>query len=461
MNGTDQSAAAVARPGEPAFAAATAVFNLAAPVRPAAAVTVRTADQVRAALRHAEAEQLWVRVHTSGHAASSARPMDGSLLIRTEPAGPVEVDPQTRTARIPAGTRWGAVVEAAARHGLAAPHGSSPTVGAVGYLLRGGISFYGRRAGLAVNSVRAVELVTPDGELRRVDGTADPELFWALRGGGGGLGVVTAVEIGLFPAARVVTGAAFWPAVHGPELLSRWLRWTRDAPSAVTTALRVLNFPAVPGIPPVLTGGPVVCLAGVVLGPTADDLATAEAQAEELLGPLRAVAEPVFDTWCTTTPPAVVRTHMDPTDPVPVVGDHLLLSELDGQGAEVFLQVLGEGSGSPLVNAELRQLGGALAVPDPDGGALSHLEAAFAFTAGGLAVDPVATAAIRSHCAKVRSALAPWDSGWTAPTLVERLDQPQRHLSPEAVERLDRIRRRVDRSGRFRHDVPPGASARY
>ncbi|MFG2905147.1 FAD-binding oxidoreductase [Kitasatospora sp. NPDC048286] len=451
----------VSLPGERAYAAATAVFNLAAPVRPAAAVTVRTVEQVQAALRHAHRAGRWVRVHTTGHASSSARPMDDALLIRTEPAGPVVVDPVARTARVPAGTRWGAVVEAAAEHGLAAPHGTSPTVGVVGYLLRGGISFYGRRAGLAVNSVRAIELVTPDGEFRRVSAIADPELFWALRGGGGGLGVVTAVELALFPAARVVTGAAFWPAAYGPELLSRWLRWTGDAPETVTTAFRVMNLPAVPEIPPVLTGGPVICLAGVVLSPTEDGLATAERQAADLLGPLRAVCEPVLDTWCTTTPPAVVRTHMDPTDPVPVLGDHLLLSELGPDGAETFLKVLGEGSGSPLVNAELRQLGGALAVPDPNGGALSHLDGAFAFTAGGLAVDQVTTAAVRAHCAEVRSALTPWDTGRTAPTLVERLEQPQGHLSAAAVARLDRVRHRVDPAGWLRHDVPPGSSNRY
>ncbi|MFD4660029.1 FAD-binding oxidoreductase [Kitasatospora sp. NPDC058444] len=451
----------VALPGERAFAAATAVFNLAAPVRPAAAVTVRTAEQVQAALRHAQRAGRWVRVHTTGHASGSARPMDGSLLIRTEPAGPVVVDPVARTARVLAGTRWGEVVEAAAKYGLAAPHGTSPTVGVVGFLLRGGISFYGRRTGLAVNSVRAIELVTPDGEFRRVSATADPELFWALRGGGGGLGVVTAIEIALFPAARVVTGAAFWPAAHGPELLSRWLSWTRDAPEAVTTAFRVMNLPAVPEIPPALTGGPVVCLAGVVLSPTEDGLATAERQAADLLGRFRAVAEPVLDTWETATPPAVVRTHMDPADPVPVVGDHLLLSDLGADGAEAFLRVLGEGSGSPLVNAELRQLGGAIAVPDPDGGALSHLDAAFAFTAGGLAFDPATTAAARAHCAEVRSALTPWDTGRTAPTLVERLEQPQGHLSAADVERVDRVRHRVDPAGWQRHDVPPGASARY
>ncbi|MDN3292793.1 FAD-binding protein [Streptomyces ficellus] len=461
MTRTELPAVTIARPGQAPFAAATAVFNLAAPVRPAAAVTVRTTAEVRAAVRHAVSERLWVRPLTSGHASSSGRPMHDSLLIRTEPAGPVEIDTTTRVARVPAGTRWGAVVEAAAEHGWAAPHGTSPTVGVVGYLLRGGISVYGRHTGLAVNAVRAIELVTADGAARRVDATTEPELFWALRGGGGGFGVVTAVEVALFPAARVLTGAAFWPAAHGPELLTRWVRWTRDAPATVTTAMRVMNLPDAPGVPPELTGGPVVCLTGTVLGPTERDLVTARLRADQLLGPLRDVAEPLLDTWSVATPPAVVHAHMDPTDPVPVAGDHLLLSGLGQDGIETFLRLLGEGSGSPLVNAELRQLGGALAEHCPNGGALSRLQAAFAFTAGGLVVGPGDEAAIRAHCAKVRAALAPWDTGWTAPTLVERLDQPQRHLPPDAVARADRVRRRIDPSGIFRHDIPPGASARY
>lgn len=461
MNGIEPPVVTIARPGQAAFAAATAVFNLAAPVRPAAAATVRTTEEARAAVRHAVSERLWVRPHTSGHASSTARPMHDSLLIRTEPPGPVEIDAQSRTARVPAGTRWGAVVEAAAEHGLAAPHGTSPTVGVVGYLLRGGISVYGRHTGLAANTVRAIELVTADGRLRRVDATSDPELFWALRGGGGGFGVVTTIEIGLFPAARVITGAAFWPAAHGPDLFSRWVRWTQDAPWTVTTALRVMNLPNAPGIPLALTGGPVVCLTGAVLSGTEHDLATAQLRAEDLLGPLRAVAEPLLDTWCLAVPAAVADAHMDPTDPVPVAGDHMLLSQLDQDGVDAFLRVLGAGSRSPLVNAELRQLGGALAAHDPNGGALSRLDAAFAFTAGGLVVDPTAHAAIRTHCAKVRSALAPWDTGWTAPTLVERLDQPQRHLPPDAIARVDSVRRRIDPSGVFRHDIPPGASVRY
>ncbi|MFF5207155.1 FAD-binding oxidoreductase [Streptosporangium sp. NPDC000396] len=458
MTMVDDRNTSIALPGDPAFEAATQVFNLFAPARPAAAVTAHTIDQIRAAIRYAESEGLPVRVHATGHASAAVRPMHGAVLIRTRMSGGVDIDAQRRVARIPAGTRWGEVVEAAAAHGLAAPHGSSPTVGAVGYLLRGGLSFYGRKVGLAVNSVRAIELVTADGELRRVNASSDPELFWALRGGGGGFGVVTAVEIDLFPAAQVITGAAFWPAVHAERLLSAWRRWTLDAPREVTTSLRVMNLPPLPQIPPALAAGPVVSVDGAVLSATGDS-ADARRHAEDLLGPLRSVADPVLDTWQLTTTSAVLQAHMDPTDPIPVVGDHMLLGELGDDGAAAFLRVVGEGSGSPLVVAGLRQLGGAYSTPSPAGGALDHLDAHYSYAGSGAAFDPDTAEALKSHCAKVRTALGPWDTGRTTPSFVESFEQPQRHLSPERVRIADRVRARVDPSGRFRDDIAPNATA--
>jgi hypothetical protein len=449
----------VALPGDPAYADATQVFNLFAPAEPVAAVTAYSVEHVRAAIRYARAEQLPVRVHTTGHAAAAARPMRGAVLIRTSLGGGVEIDTGRRVARIPAGTRWGEVVEAAAPHGLAAPHGSSPTVGAIGYLLRGGMSFYGRKAGLAVNSVRAIELVTADGELRRVDAVADPELFWALRGGGGGFGVVTAIEIALFPAAKVITGAAFWPAVHADRLFSAWRRWTLDAPEEVTSSARVMNLPPIPQIPLALRSGPVVSVDGAVLCAGGDDFATASGYAEDLLGPLRAVAEPVLDSWQATVPSAVLKAHMDPEDPVPVVGDHMLLGELGDDGIAEFLRVTGEGSGSPLIVAGLRQLGGRFAVPDPAGGALSHLEARYSYAGSGVAADPALAEALKTHGAKVRAALSRWDTGRTAPSFVESFEQPQGHLTEAQIVEVDRVRARVDPGGLFRDDISPQATA--
>lgn len=455
MTTFDEQDAGIALPEDPAYVAATQVFNLAAPVAPAAAVTARTVEQIRAAITYAKSAGLKVRVQTTGHSAGSAKPMDDAILVRTELDGEVHVDTERRIARIPAGTQWKAVVEATAPHGLTAPHGSAGTVGVVGYLLRGGISFYGREHGLAVNSVRAIELVTADGDLRRVDADNDPELFWALRGGGGGFGVVTAIEVDLFATTSVVTGTAFWPAVHARTLLSLWEKWCRDAPTAVSTSFRLLNLPPFPDIPPELTGGTMVCVDGVILG--AD--AVAQRYADDLLAPLRAVAEPVMDTWHATTTHAVLETHMDPDEPVPAQGDHFLITELGEEGIAEFLRVLGEGSGSPLVMAGLRQLGGAMAVPDPEGGALTHLDAAYVYSGAGIPMDPEVAATIAEHLALARSALSRWDTGQTAPTFVESAVQPQGHLSAADIERVDAVRSRIDPRGLFRGDVMTSTSA--
>jgi len=156
-------------PGTAGYREATAVFDTFAPVQPDEAVIADSVGSVAAAITRARSRGLDVEVISTGHASALADRMSGVLLVRTVPSGPVEVDPQARRARIPAGTRWGAVAEAAAQYGLGAVHGSSPDVGAVGFLLKGGLSFYGRRLGLAANSLRAVELVGADGQLHRVD----------------------------------------------------------------------------------------------------------------------------------------------------------------------------------------------------------------------------------------------------------------------------------------------------
>ncbi|MFC7613510.1 hypothetical protein ACFQV2_07725 [Actinokineospora soli] len=186
--------------------------------------------------------------------------------------------------------------------------------------------------------------------------------------------------------------------------------------------------------------------------------AAAREHAADLLGPLRAIAEPVMDTWHETTPSAVLATHMDPEEPVPAMGDHLLLSDLGAEGAAEFLRLVGEGAESPLVLAGLRQLGGALAVPDPAGGALSHVDAPLLYSAAGIPMDPESTAAIAAYLAKVRAALAPWDTGRTAPTFVESPHQPQRHLDDDRIAAVDAVRARVDPDGLFAGDIATNAT---
>nr|WP_042180156.1 FAD-binding protein [Kibdelosporangium sp. MJ126-NF4]CEL14228.1 probable oxidoreductase [Kibdelosporangium sp. MJ126-NF4]CTQ88596.1 probable oxidoreductase [Kibdelosporangium sp. MJ126-NF4] len=442
----------VALPGEPGFVAAAAVFNSFAVAEPAAAATVRTPAQAVAAIRYARDRGLGVRVHSTGHGAGAARPVRGGMLIKTTMDGSATVDPRRRVVRVPAGTPWHNVIEATEPHGLTAAHGSSGTTGVVGYALRGGLSVYGRMAGLAANGVRAVELVTADGEHRRVDASNDPELFWALRGGGGGFGVVTAIELALFPVTTVITGAAYWPGSLADRLLDTWLGWARHAPLTVTTSVRVMNLPDVPDVPRELAGRTTFAVDGVV---HADQLDAARRNAEELLGPLRAIGKPVLDTWQEGVPSAVLRAHMDPSEPLPFVGDHLLLDELDATGAARFLEAAGEGSGTPLVAAGLRQLGGAYSEPPEPGGVLDRVAASYSYAGSGLALGPDAVDALRAHCARTRSLLDPWNTGWVVPSFVEDFRQPQRHLSVEQAAAVDRVRARVDPDGLFRSDISP------
>ena len=442
-------------PGTPGYGEATAVFNIFAPVQPDEAVIADSVNSVVAAITRARSRGLDVAVISTGHASSMADRMSGALLVRTVASGPVEVHPEARRARIPAGTRWGAVAEAAARYGLACLHGSSPDVGAVGYLLRGGLSFYGRRFGLAVNSLRAVEMVAADGHLHRVDADHNPSLFWAIRGGGGGFGVVTAVEIELFDAAGVWTGAAWWPVSDAGPLLEAWTAWTRSAPREVTTSFRILRLPPLPGVPESLTHGPVVCLDGVALATTSAEVPDVSAKIDDLLGRMRGVATPLLDTWHAATTLDVPHTHMDPRDPLPAVGDHMVLDDLDSGGQRAFLSTADATSQSPLVFSELRQLGGAFADVAADGGAIDHLEGAYCYYALAIPADEGQAAVMRRYLGQARTALAQWDTGSVVPNFVEDRDNPGRWMSEERAGFVDLVRRGIDPDGLFRRGVWP------
>ena len=161
----------------------------------------------------------------TGHNAPALGDLAGTVLLKTHRLRGVTIDPAAQTARAEAGAIWIEVVEAAAEHGLAALAGSSPDVGVVGYTLGGGLSWLARKHGIGANQVVAVELVTADGEFRRVDRENDPDLFWALRGGGGAFGVVTAIELNLFPLTEVYAGHLFFPVERAAEVL----RWTEAA----------------------------------------------------------------------------------------------------------------------------------------------------------------------------------------------------------------------------------------
>ncbi|GAA3551731.1 FAD-binding oxidoreductase [Microlunatus spumicola] len=444
----------LARPGDPRYDEAVATYNLASPLHPSAALTARSTDDVVAAVRAARRAGLAVRSQSTGHGAGSQASLDGTVLVRTALDVPVRVDPDARTAHVPAGATWADVVTAAEPYGLAALHGSSPTVGVVGNVLGGGISFYGRGHGVAANHVRSITLVLADGRPVVADADHEPELFWALRGGGGGFGVVTEIEVELIEMTAVVTGGTFWDASDAAVVATLWEAWTAAAPTAATTSLRLMNLPPLPGVPPMITGRQVLVLDGAVQVPRAADLDLAHRVVADLLEPLRAAATPVLDTWHVASPSRLTLTHLDPPDPIPYRGEHALLHPLGAAGVARFVEAAGPGSGTTIVSAELRQLGGAFAAPERPGGAFDCTDAAFAYVGLGLAT-PDGAGATADDLARIAVATGPWRTGFTAPTFVEGRTQPQRTFDDATVARVDAVRRTVDPDGVFAGGVAP------
>ncbi|GAB7038976.1 MULTISPECIES: FAD-binding protein [Catenuloplanes] len=429
-------------PGTPEYVAAGAAFQLAAPVDPAGAFTARSVADVTDAVAAARRAGRPLRVHTTGHALGRAAPLTGSLLVRPIIDAPVEVDPGTRTARVPAGKTWADVLTETLPHGLTGLHGSSGTVGVIGYLLGGGLSFYGRRFGLAANAVRSFTVVRADGAVVEADATRHPELFWALRGGGGGFGVVVAAEIDLVPMHAVVTGMAVWDAADAPRIAPAWQRWARTAPPEITTSLRMLSLPPLPTLPPHLAGRRVLALDGAVTATTQADLPAAVRVADELLSPLTALAAPVSNTWAPAAPAAVPLVHLDPPRPVPFRSGSALVDELDEAGWAAVCN-----AGPSLLALEFRQLGGAFAAPAAGGGALDRFAAPLLHYAVGLAGDDTAR-----DLRAVRAAIEPYRTGYTAPNFVEHADAPQRTFDDDVRDRVDRVRRAADPDGLFRGD---------
>jgi FAD/FMN-containing dehydrogenase len=242
------------RPGAPDWDTVRAAWHLAVDQRPAAVALVRSAGDVVTVMDAARKLGLRVTGQSTGHNAAPLGDLSDTILVKTSAMRSVVVDPAARIARLEAGAWWMDVTEAAAEHGLAALAGSSGDVGVAGYSLGGGLSWLVRSHGLAANSVVALEVVTADGQHRRVDAEHESDLFWALRGGGGSFGIVTALELRLFPLTEVYAGVLFFPVERAQEVLQAWRRWVPGVPDAVTSVGRILKFPPLPDLPPHLSG---------------------------------------------------------------------------------------------------------------------------------------------------------------------------------------------------------------
>lgn len=373
-------------PGEPGYVELATPWNVGVSTTPAAVVAAETAQDVAEAVRFAAHIGIAVAVQATGH--GIADPMAGALLVHTGRLGECFVHPQG-WARVGAGVRWRAVLDAAAPYGLAPLCGSAPAVGVIGYTTGGGVGPVARTYGAASDRVKAFELVTGDGELRRVTPETDPDLFWGVRGGKGALGIVTAMEFDLVPLAEVYGGALFFDGADAPSVLHAWREWCAGLPEQATTSVALLRLPPLPSVPPPLAGRLTVAVRFVWTG------------------------------------------------------------ESD-RGARL-LAVAGSASDSPLNIVELRQLGGAFARPPARESALCHRDAAFSLLTIGLNTLEIRDEVVR-HSGAVRAALRSWATGGALPNFGTAAGGQRlaRSYDPSTLRRLTDLAKRYDPSGVFR-----------
>ena len=225
----------------------------------------------------------------TGHNAGPLGSLEGTVILNTSALTGVSIDAGARRVRVGAATKWEKVTPRLSELGLAGLHGSSPDVGIVGYSLGGGIGWLARKHGMQTNAVTAIELVTAEGHLVRTDPVREPELFWALRGGGGNFGVVTAIEFGVLPLRELYAGAMFFPLEQTADVFHAWNELLPALPEEITSWANVIHFPPLPEIPEPVRGRSYAIVMAAFLG--------SEADGRKLLRPVRPAAPPSSDEF--------------------------------------------------------------------------------------------------------------------------------------------------------------------
>ena len=433
------------RPGDPDWDAVRSTFNLLDDLRPEAIALPESAEEVSGAITWAREHGLQVVVQATGHNAAPLGALEGTLLVNTSRLTGVEIDTDALRVRVGAATKWEVVTPRLSELGLAGLHGSSPDVGIVGYSLGGGIGWLSRRHGMQTNAVTAIELVTADGEIVRTDAEHDPDLFWALRGGNGNFGVVTAIEFSVVRMPEVYAGAYFYPVERTAEVLRAWNALMPSLPEEMTTWVSVIHFPPDPMLPDFARGRSLVVLMAAYAGTEADGRA--------LLAPLHALG-PVTDTFAVQPPIGLAELAMDPVEPLPYRSTTGLVDALSEEMVDQLAEASAAGSG--IVLLQIRHLGGALARTPAGAGARATLPGEVAVFALGVVPEPALEADVLGALDRVARVIEANRVGYY-PNFVEHPADARAFFDAETWERLRRVKAAYDPTDLFRgnHHIAP------
>jgi FAD/FMN-containing dehydrogenase len=434
-------------PGSPRWDEARGAFNLLVDQRPVAIVMAADENDVAVTVRYARQNGLRVSGQSTGHNAGPLGSLDNTILVNVSGMKEVTIDAEARRVRVGAGVRWEEVVPQLSEMGLAALHGSSPDVGIAGYSLGGGMGWLARKHGLQTNSVRAFEIVTADGHLVRTDAVHEPDLFWALRGGGGNYGIVTAIEFEVYPYAELYAGAYFFPFERVREVLHAWRELLPTLPDELMTWAAVLHFPPDPALPDELRGQSYSVVWGVHIG--------SEEEGRRLMAPIRDLG-PLMDTFAMVPPAELGDLAMDPRDPLPFRSSHDLLDGVTADGIDALVDVIGPGSDANVAMVQLRHLGGALGRKTDEAGARATLPGDICLFSLGVPMDAEGEREVHKTLAAIQLATKRFKTGYY-PNFVEEPADAQAFYEPETWQRLRQIKSLYDPSDMFKanHAIPP------
>lgn len=408
-----------------------ACFNTAIVHDPDIVVGARSTADVVAAVRFAAGHQLPVYVQATGHGAFA--PITSGLLVSTRRMTGVSVERGSRIASISAGTRWGAVVEAAARYGLTPITGSSTNVGAVGYTLGGGLGPLSRTYGFTADWVRGFTVVTADGQVVRATAAENPDLFWALRGGKGGLGIVVEMELELVPLTRLYGGGLFFDTAHIEDALRAWVDWVHTVPDTVTSSVALVRFPPIDEVPEALRGRFALHLRYAFIG--------GEAEGERLLAPIRDAAPAFLDLVGEMPTSQIGSIHNDGDQPGPAWDRGMQLKDIDQDFVTEFLARAGAGSDLPFIAIEIRHIGGAAAAEQHGETAVGGRQAPFTLVLLGVPVPELFDDELPQKSDYIVAGILPWIADETNINFLGHVASTQQYASAWPADAFDRLAR--------------------
>ena len=342
--------------------------------------------------------------------------------------------------------KWGELLAALEGTGLIALAGSNPDVSVVGYLLGGGVSWFGRRHGVGAVSLRAAQVVDGEARARWVDDASDPELMWALRGGGGEFGIVTAAEVDLYPESELHGGKLMFPIADAADVLRAFAEVTRGAPDGLTCWASLMHFPALPELPEPLRGNSFATVDVAWLG-GADEGA-------ELIAPLRGAGTLLSDSFGPVSIGRLGEVSAEPTTPMPFIEWGGVLPGLDGSTIERLVSVVGDRRRTALTVLQVRHVGGALASPGQRPGALDHVDAEYVVFTFGVAAVPALVDPIRASLRAVAAACGPSATTGIPLTFLGPGSDLSAVFDDQALSRLRAVKARVDPQGVIRGNHP-------